>query len=36
LLDSDDEEISLANEYDEWNNSKKEFASMMQNLTQLN
>jgi hypothetical protein len=36
LLDSDDEELQLGNEYDEWNKSKKEFSTLMQNFTHIN
>jgi hypothetical protein len=35
-LDSDDEELLLANEYDDWNKAKKEFSKLMQNVTHLN
>ncbi|CDW84330.1 UNKNOWN [Stylonychia lemnae] len=36
LLDSDDEELQLGNEYDEWNKSRKEFCNIIQNITHLN
>ena len=36
LLDSDDEELTLGNEYDDWNNAKKEFSALIQNLTHIN
>jgi hypothetical protein len=35
-LDSDDEELQLGNEYDDWNKSKKDFSQLLQNLTHIN
>ena len=35
-MDSDDEELALQNDYDEWNKAKKEFSSIMDSLTHIN
>jgi hypothetical protein len=36
LLDSDDEELTLQNEYDGWNRARKEFGNLMSAVTHLN
>ena len=36
LLDSDDEELLMVNEYDDWNRARKEFQTIMQGLTHIN
>jgi len=36
LLDSDDEELQMGNDYDMWNKSKKEFADLIVRMTHIN
>jgi hypothetical protein len=36
LLDSDDEELLMMNEYDDWNKARREFQAMMANLAAMN
>jgi len=35
LLDSDDEDLEMKNQYDDWNNARKEFGAMIQNYSQI-